>query len=376
MSTTPNLSSIATACRSPFLCALLLCAPHAARSQQAHAALNLPDAPGYAEAYATNPAQEQSGSATLGGTIQDANGAVVPQAQATLTSDSQTSARTTQSDNSGHFVFQALPAGTYKLTIVSAGLETYVSPAISLAAGQQDDLPPITLAVATLKSDVQVTTSEEQVAEVQIHAEEKQRVLGIAPDFYSSYIWDAAPLDAHQKFVLASKSAFDPIAFLSIGAVAGIEQARNIYPGYHQGAEGYAKRYGASFADEAIGRFFASAIYPSIFRQDPRYFYKGYGTKTQRAEYAISRAFVTRGNNGKTQPNYSLFLGRLTAGAIANLYHDPSDRGAALTFENAFLNIGGHAFDNLAREFLFKRFTPKVPAFENGEASKTTPTKP
>jgi hypothetical protein len=79
---------------------------------------------------------------------------------------------------------------------------------------------------------------------------------------------------------------------------------------------------------------------------------------------------VARGDNGKPQPNYSLFLGRLTAGALANLYHDSSDRGVGLTFENAFLNIGGHAFDNLVREFVMKRFTPKVPDFENGEASK------
>jgi hypothetical protein len=373
MFTVPNPFPPRIACQQALFCAWLLCAACPAHAQQAHAALLLPDAPGYAEASAANSPQEQPGSATLSGTVRDPNGALVAQAQVTLTSAAHASARTTQCDNAGHFVFQALPEGTYKLNIVSPGLETYVSPPFTLAAGQQDDLPPITLAVATLKADVQVTATEEQVAEVQIHAEEKQRVLGIAPDFYSSYIWDAAPLDAQQKFVLASKSAFDPIAFLSIGAVAGIEQARNIYPGYHQGAEGYARRYGASFADEAIGRFFASAIYPSLLRQDPRYFYKGSGTTTERAGYAISRAFITRGNNGKSQPNYSLLLGRLTAGAIANLYHDPSDRGAALTFENAFLNIAGHAFDNLAREFLFKRFTPKVPAFEKGEASTTRP---
>ena len=357
-----------------FLCCILCYAfDRSARAQQNQAALSLPDAPGAVEAQDANPTQDQSGSATLTGTVEDASGGLVPQARITLSAPGKTGVRTAQSDNTGHFSLPGIPAGTYKLTIVSPGLQTYVSPDFTIAAGQRQELPPISLAVATLNSNVQVTASEEQVAEVQIHAEEKQRVLGIAPDFYSSYIWDAAPLDAPQKFVLASKSAFDPVAFFSIGAVAGLEQWRNIYPGYHQGAEGYAKRYGASFADEAIGRFFASAIYPSLFHQDPRYFYKGTGTKTQRAEYAITRVFVTRGNNGRPQPNYSLFLGRLTAGAIANLYHDPSDRGAALTFENAFLNIGGHAFDNLVREFILKRFTPKVPSFENGEASKTTP---
>jgi hypothetical protein len=350
---------------------LLLSATLPSRAQQLLAAHTLRDPSGYVEAQA--PTQDQASSATLSGTIQDANGALVPQAQITLSSQSQPAFRTTQSDAAGHFTLSAMPAGAYKLTVASPGLQTYVSGELTLATGQQQELPPITLAVASLSANVQVTASVEQVAQAQIHAEEKQRVLGIAPNFYSSYIWDAAPLDTRQKYVLASKSAFDPVALLSIGFVAGLEQSQNTYPGYGQGAQGYAERYGASFADEAIGRFFASAVYPSLFRQDPRYFYKGSGSKTERAEYAITRVLVTRGNNGKSQPNYSLILGRLTAGALANLYHDSSDRGGAFTFENAFINLGGSAFENLVREFVFKRFTPKVPSFENGQTSKTNP---
>lgn len=351
-------------------------------AQQVEAVVLLPDAPGYGRAAAQIRPQAEiqpQGAAGLSGTVEDANGGLVPQAEIRLqaagngTGAGNVAGLQTQTDSGGHFSFAGVAAGIYRLSVVAPGLQSYTSAEFTLGPGQQQELPAVKLLVATLNSNVQVTATEEQVAEVQIHEEEKQRVLGVLPDFYSSYIWDAAPLNPRQKFVLASKSAFDPVAFASIGAVAGVEQWRNIYPGYGGGAGGYAKRYGASFGDEAVGRFFASAIYPSIFRQDPRYFYKGSGTKVERAEYAISRAFVTRGNNGKTQPNYSLFLGRLTAGGIANLYHDSSDRGAALTFENAFLNIGGHAFDNLVREFVLKRFTPKVPAFENGQASQGKP---
>ena len=359
-----------------FACCLFCCAIGSAQAQNAQASLSLPDSPGAVQVQAASRAQAQApdrtGTAAVSGSVEDVNGSLVPAAEVTLTSPND-SARSVPSDEAGRFSLQGLGAGTYKLTVVSPGLQTYVSPEFTLTTGQQQEVPPIRMAIATLNANVQVTASEKQVAEVQIHEEEKQRVLGIAPDFFSSYIWDAAPLDAQQKFTLASKSAFDPVAFAAIGFVAGIEQWRNVYPGYHQGAEGYGKRYGASFADEAIGRFFASAIYPSIFHQDPRYFYKGSGTKTERAKYAVTRALVTRGDNGRLQPNYSLFLGRLTAGALSNLYHDPSDRGAALTFENAFLNLGGNALDNLVREFILKRFTPKVPAFENGEASQTKP---
>jgi len=98
------------------------------------------------------------------------------------------------------------------------------------------------------------------VAEAEIKDEEKQRVLGVIPNFYVTYNSTAAPLAPKQKFELAWKATVDPINFGLTGAIAGIEQAANSYSGYGQGAQGYAKRYGASYADSAIGTFIGSAI--------------------------------------------------------------------------------------------------------------------
>ena len=50
-----------------------------------------------------------------------------------------------------------------------------------------------------------------EVAEAQIKQQEKQRVLAIIPNFYVSYVPDAAPLNAKQKFELAWKVAVDPV---------------------------------------------------------------------------------------------------------------------------------------------------------------------
>ena len=58
---------------------------------------------------------------------------------------------------------------------------------------------------------------------------------------------------------------------------AAAEQWQNTFPGYGQGAQGYAKRYGAAYADEAISRMIGSAMLPSLLHQDPRYFYRGSG---------------------------------------------------------------------------------------------------
>jgi hypothetical protein len=95
-------------------------------------------------------------------------------------------------------------------------------------------------------------------------------------------------------------------------------------------------------------------------KQDPRYFYKGTGTRRSRVLYALANAVICKGGNRKWQPNYSNMLGGLAAGGISNLYYPAKDRnGARLTFENGLIEIGATAGANLVEEFLFPRPTPK-----------------
>ena len=110
-----------------------------------------------------------------------------------------------------------------------------------------------------------------------------------------------------------------------------------------------------------------SAILPSVIHQDPRYFYKGSGSVRSRALYAVSRAVVTRGDHGRTEPNYSRLFGSFAAGGLANLYYPRADRGLGLTLGDGFVSIAGHAVDNLIREFLLRRITPNVPSYERGK---------
>jgi hypothetical protein len=257
------------------------------------------------------------------------------------------------------------------VTVASGtGLTTFTSDAVTLAAGQKLELPPITLGITVATSDVRVVgaaTTQEEVAQAQIQAQEKQRVLGIIPNFYSSYIWNAAPMASKQKFGLAVRSTTDPVAFMVAGGVAGVEQWHHTFPGYGRGSEGYLKRYGAAYADNAIGRMVGSAILPSLLHQDPRYFYKGSGRVTSRAWYAISQTVISRGDNGRSQPNYSHVLGNFAAAGISNLYRAPQDRSASLTIRNAFIITGSNAIGNLVREFLLRKLTPKVPDDAQGK---------
>ncbi len=205
---------------------------------------------------------------------------------------------------------------------------------------------------------MEVTLTQEQVAEDQIKVEEKQRLLGVFPNFYVSYNPNAVPLTAKQKFKLAWKATTDPVSFIVTGAVAGIEQADNAFSGYGQGAQGYAKRYGAAYADQVSGTFIGSAILPSLLKQDPRYFVKGTGSTKSRVLYAMANAVICKGDNRHWQPNYSFIIGDLAAGGLSNLYYPAKNRnGAALTFENTAIVIGAGAIGNIFQEFFLRKLT-------------------
>jgi hypothetical protein len=233
----------------------------------------------------------------------------------------------------------------------------------NLRPGQVFLVPPIVLAVAvaTTATEVRVELPTVEVAEAQIKEQEKQRVLGFVPNFYVSYIHNAAPLTPKQKFQLAWKTAVDPITFLGTGIYAGLEQAADRYPEYGQGAQGYAKRFGAGYADALSGIFIGNAILPSLLKQDPRYFYKGTGTTRSRMLYAIASPVICKGDNKRWQPNYSYILGSIASGAISTLYVPTDDRNrASLIFENALIRIGEGSLGGILQEFVLPRLTPHI----------------
>jgi hypothetical protein len=274
--------------------------------------------------------------------------------------------RTATSDNMGQFNFDDVAPGAFKLTVSSKGFETQFVEGV-LRPGENYEAATVVLPVTSV-SEVKVTATQVEIATEQVREEEQQRVLGMIPNFYVSYAPNAAPLTTRQKFDLAWKTSIDPVTFLATGVIAGAEQAGNTYSGYGQGAQGYGKRFGASYADNVIGTMIGGAILPAWWKQDPRYFYKGTGTSGSRALYAIANAVVCKGDNGKWELNYSGIVGGLAAGGISNIYYPASDRdGVTLTFEDAAIGIGESALQNLFQEFVVKKLTPKIPNYGAGK---------
>jgi hypothetical protein len=172
-------------------------------------------------------------------------------------------------------------------------------------------------------------------AERDLKVQEKQRLLGVMPQFQVVMNGQAVPLSGGQKWKLALHSAIDPFyigwAFVIGGGYGELVGNNN---GYGWGADGYIKRVGANYADNVNGALIGNALLPTLLHQDPRYFRKGTGPIFKRFLYAAESTVVCHGDNGKNQPNVSNVLGNYISGAISNAYYPSNERGVALTLEN------------------------------------------
>ncbi len=277
-----------------------------------------------------------------------------------LTRDDKTPKQEVQSGDDGQFSFAGVPPGPFQITVTSELFTTQKASGI-LRPGEILVLPQIVFALATEATQVQVTVPRIEIAEEELKVQEKQRIFGVIPNFYVSYVPDAAPLDSKQKFQLAWRSTIDPVNFAITGAISGVQQATNTPSGYGQGAQGYGKRYGASYADLVTGTFIGGAILPSLLKQDPRYFYKGTGSVRSRVLYALANSVICKGDNRHWQANYSSILGSLAAGGISNLYYPAENRNdAGLIVENTLIGIGETAATNLLQEFVIRKLTPNI----------------
>ena len=299
-------------------------------------------------------------SGSIAGTITDPSGAPIPGAVVKLTDAGESLPVQTESDEDGRFVFLAVTPGEFQLTISAEGFRTREFTG-TVHPGEHCLTPQIRLNLAEQMTQITVTPqTQEEIAEQQIKAQEKQRVLGFLPNFYVSYVSDTVPLRFKQKMKLAWKTSTDPITIGSAAAGAEIEQQRNWYRAYGQGAQGYAKRFGVTYGNVAIGTFLGSAVMPSVFKQDPRYFYKGRGSWNSRLWYALSRSVIAKGDNGNWQPNYSNFLGNLAASGITDTYLPAKNRNVRFVFQSTGIRIVETAFANVFQEFFSKKLTPRV----------------
>jgi hypothetical protein len=200
------------------------------------------------------------------------------------------------------------------------------------------------------------TTQNPNVKQQEKTGTSNDRLFFALPNFLTVESKNVPPLTAGQKFKVVARGAFDPIQIPWYAIQAGIGQAENSEPGYGQGAEGYGKRFGAYAADGIIENFMVGAIFPSVLRQDPRYFQLGTGGFWHRSGYAVSRIFITRTDSGHHQFNFSEILGSAAAASISTYsYHPSSDRNLGNTGSVWGTQVG---YDSIT--FVIKEFWPDI----------------
>ncbi len=298
----------------------------------------------------------QAPPATILGTVLDITGGTVP--NATVVSQGPNENRTVVTGDNGFFKFDGINPGTpIRILVTASGFKSWTSNQIILESGQFFIMTGVTLAVEPVEESVNAVTPEQMAAE-QVKAEEKQRVFGVVPNFYVTYEHDAAPLTPKLKFQLAMKALTDPVTISGFALNAAIYQAAD-YPSYRQGAAGYGQRLGATSAGGYTNILIGDALLPSLFHQDPRYFYQGTGTTKSRLLHALATPFVARGDDGRSEINYSNIIGDLASGAIANAYYPSQDRGAELVARSALIGIGGRMAFGIVQEFVLHKCTSR-----------------
>jgi hypothetical protein len=210
------------------------------------------------------------------------------------------------------------------------------------AWAQQDPSPPPASPAPASPAPIQPGQTQEPP---------DKRVFGVLPNYRTANETAVyTPISAKQKFVIGLKDSFDYPLFLLAGAFAGEGQLTNQNPSFGQGMAGFGRRLGTGYADQAIGNMMTEAIFPSLLREDPRYFRRGQGSKLGRTWYALTRVMVTHTDSGGTRFNFSEWAGNATATAISNAYY-PDSRSVGPNIAKLCEMVGTDAVSQVLKEF-------------------------
>jgi hypothetical protein len=184
-------------------------------------------------------------------------------------------------------------------------------------------------------------------------AEARRRFLATRSDI-TIYPGQSAPaLSAHDKEILGLKQTFTLFTLIGWTTSAGYTQLVNGSPNYGTDSGAFGERLGAAALRNTTQNIFGNVIFAPLFHEDPRYYKMGKGHKGyNRILYAASRALITRADDGRATPNYSLIGGRVVGAALSNTYYPQANRGFGQTAETFGTSMAGAAFGFVVTEFL------------------------
>ena len=308
------------------------------------------------------------------GTVLDQTGSVAAGVVVHMTSEDKSFSQELTTGDNGQFSFSSVPPGGFKLSLSAEGFGKQEFTG-ELGPGQTYLVPRIVISIATVVTDVKVAVDPVEVATEEVKEQEQQRIFRIIPNFYVSYRPDAAPLTTKLKFRLAWKSSTDPITIAGTAFLAGLQQAGDQYSEFGQGALGYGKRLGAGYVDVFASTFLSGAVFPSLLKQDPRYYYQGTGSNHSRFMHAVGNSIVCKGDNGRHQINYSNIAGAFGGAALSSKLYPTTNTGTFI-LSNGFIRLGESSLAGLVQEFVLRKLTKtkRQAAARSGPADSATDT--
>ncbi|HUA83893.1 MAG TPA: hypothetical protein VMB85_08530 [Bryobacteraceae bacterium] len=175
--------------------------------------------------------------------------------------------------------------------------------------------------------------------------------MGIVPNYRTApSLYNYQPLTTEEKFKIATEDAFDRGTVALAGIFGAENQLTNTNRAFGQGGAGFGRYFGAAYGDLVIGDFMTEGVFPTLLRQDPRYFRRGTGSGWSRLGYAVGQIFWTHRDSGGTQFNYSEIVGNSAAVAISNAYY-VDGRNASNNVSKLGMQIGVDTAANILKEF-------------------------
>jgi hypothetical protein len=154
-----------------------------------------------------------------------------------------------------------------------------------------------------------------------------------------------------EKFQTFVDEARSPLILGMVGFNAGVMRETEAEYFTPRPQPSFTALYRVALIQKESSAFFGKYLYPSLLKQDPRYYASTSDSFMGRATYAASRIFITRDDSGKRRLNTSYFLGVLTSVTISTAYRPYWARSTSGAFNNFGTTIGGDAGINVLHEF-------------------------
>lgn len=210
---------------------------------------------------------------------------------------------------------------------VCLGTSAGIAQAQRIDSSEMPDAPSA-LAAAQVQGDRQTSATQGSTAsQAGGQGQQTKRILGVFPNFRAvSADTKLPPQTVGGKFKATAAQTFDYSDLPLVLVLAGVDQAENSTPQFHQGAAGYARYFWHNAADQIDENFWVQAILPSVLHEDSRYYTLGHGGLVRRTVYAFGRTFITRSDSGKETFNFSEIIGSGAASGISAAYYPTVDQ--------------------------------------------------